>query len=130
MGSGGTICVDTVAGFRLSKESTSRSNSSGSSKSNEVALYAPTAPENLPTKFSVASCTCNICEPHLFTYCAIANPKVIGSACCPCVRPICNVSFSLSAKFSHARSSRIISGIITFFTASLYLSAFAVSTTS
>ena len=75
----------------------------------------PTAPEILPASTPAAACSKRSILRFISLY-QVANlrPKVVGSACTPCVRPIMIVnlcSFALSAmilrKFS--RSLRIIS---------------------
>ena len=78
-----------------------------SSTSGPMCAKVPTAPEVLPTRRSSAAARKRArLRPASSYQMASFSPKVIGSACTPCVRPICTVCRNSSARrFSTARSS-------------------------
>ncbi len=87
------IWVDVGAGSSPSRSHAIRS-SSGS-----VAAYVPTAPESLPTRIpSSARATRSRLRASSNAQPTSLRPNVVGSACTPCVRPICSVSRCSSAR--------------------------------
>ena len=101
----GTTCVETSSARRPSRSSVARSTSGPSAE------YVPTAPESLPTSASAnarrrrsAARRLSHAKPASFT------PKVVGSACTPCVRPMHSVSANSRARRDEHGRQRIRAG--------------------
>ena len=93
-------------------------------------LYAPTGPASFPFNWFESSSMRRIDFPRRLTNSAIDHPNVIGTACCPCVRPTCGVSASRSAMLHNATSRAFSSGRTTFCVTSRIRIERAVSRTS
>ena len=96
-----STCDATGAGFRSSRAQIS------SSASGPMCAKVPTAPEIFPTRRSSAAALRRLrLRPASSYQMASFNPKVMGSACTPWVRPICTVWRNSSARrFNTMRSS-------------------------
>ena len=97
------ICVEAGAGSRPSCSQARRS-TSGS-----VTEYVPTAPESLPTRIP-SSARDSRCRARSSSKAQTASlsPKVVGSACTPCVRPIVSVFRCSSARATTASRARSV----------------------
>ena len=92
-----TTCVETSSTLRLSSRHTC------SSTRGSIVACVPTAPLTRPTAASSAACSRRSIErSSSATQPATLNPKVVGSATMPCVRPAISVLRCFSARSAAA----------------------------
>ena len=125
--SGSTSWLEYSDGSRPRKCTYSASSCSGSLTIMLGPLYEPTGPASLPLSCRESSSMRRMDLPRRETNSATDQPNVIGTACCPCVRPTCGVSASRSAMAQRDFSSAISEGRTTFCVTSLIRQDRAVS---